>query len=264
MTKTGKAVLASICAWLGLLIPSQPCLAETLRPADIWTDTKLYFTAPLRWDSADWLYFGGAAAAVAAAHQFDGNVRRHFATGPGSLNGGKDPNSLRDAAPAAVLAGGTWLFATLIDDSAGRVEAYTMVEAAAFSATTTTVLKYAAGRARPNEVSRVDNWRAGGSSFPSLHSSAAFAVGTVFAESGGDDYRWLRRFVGYGMAGATAYIRVRDNQHWLSDTIAGAAIGAATARFVLNRREARVRQLDVSVMPAQGGGVMFGVNWTLH
>ena len=245
-----------------MLTSSQPCFAETLRPADIWTDTKLYFTSPLRWDSIDWLYFGGAAAAVAAAHQFDGNVRRHFATGPGSINGGKDPNSLRDAAPAAVLAGGTWVIAALIGDSAGRVEAYTMLEAAALSSTTATVLKYAAGRSRPNEVSRVDNWRTGGSSFPSLHATAAFAVGTVFAESGDDDYRWFRRFVGYGIAAGTGYIRVRDNQHWLSDTVAGAALGAATARFTLHRREARTHQWDVSVMPAQGGGVMFGVNWS--
>jgi membrane-associated phospholipid phosphatase len=265
VTKTGKAFLATLCGVLGMLISSQPCLAETLRPADIWTDTKLYFTAPLRWDTTDWLYFGGAAAAVAAAHQYDGNVRRHFVTaGSSGLNGGKDPNSLRDAAPAAALVAGTWVIARLIDDSAGRVEAYTMLEAGAFSSITTTVLKYAAGRSRPNESTRVDNWRSGGGSFPSLHTTAAFAIGTVFAESGGDDYRWVRRFVGYGIAGATAYIRVKDNQHWLSDTIAGAAIGAATARFTLNRRDARAHKWDLSVMPAQDGGVMFGVNWTLQ
>jgi hypothetical protein len=28
-------------------------------------DTKLYFTAPLRWDQEDWLYFGGALAQLA-------------------------------------------------------------------------------------------------------------------------------------------------------------------------------------------------------
>jgi membrane-associated phospholipid phosphatase len=262
VTVTGKAILARICGLLCILISSQPCLAETLHTADLWTDAKLYFTAPIRWDAMDWLYFGGAVAAVGAAHQFDGNVRRHFATGPKALDG-KDPNSLRDAAPAAVLVAGTWLAANLFDDSAGRVEAYTMLEAAAFSSATATVFKYAAGRSRPDESARVDNWRSGGSSFPSLHATAAFAIGTVFAESGGDDYRWVRRFVGYGIAGATAYIRVHDNQHWLSDTIAGAAIGAATARFTLHRRDARAHRWDVSVMPAQGGGVTLGFNWTL-
>src|SRR5258708_23520138 len=77
-----------------------------------------------------------------------------------------------------------------------------MLEAAGFSAVTTEALKFAAGRARPNETTRVDDWRTGGSSFPSLHVSAAFAIGTVLAESGGDEYRWVRRTLGYGMAGA--------------------------------------------------------------
>lgn len=262
MTMTGKAILAALTGMLSMLVASQPCLAETLNAADIWTDAKLYVTAPARWDVADWLYFGGAVAAVGAAHQFDGNVHRHFATGPDTLNG-KDTHSLRDAAPAAVLVAGTWVAAKLIDDSAGRVEAYTMLEAAAFSSVTATVFKYAAGRSRPNESTRVDNWRSGGSSFPSLHSTAAFAIGTVFAESGSDDYRWLRRAVGYGVAGATAYVRLHDNQHWLSDVVAGAAIGAATARFTLNRRDARARKWDVSVTPADGGGVIFGFNVSL-
>jgi membrane-associated phospholipid phosphatase len=265
VTKTGKAFLATLCGLLGMLISSQPCLAEDLHPADIWTDTKLYFTAPLRWDTTDWLYFGGAVAAVAAAHQYDGNVRRHFVTGGSSgLNGGKDPNSLRDAAPTAALVAGTWAVGTLLGDSAGRVEAYTMLEAGAFSSVTAYMLKYAAARSRPNQTTRVDQWRSGGSSFPSLHTTAAFAMCTVFAESGGEEYRWIRRFLGYGIAGATAYIRVKDNQHWLSDTVAGAAIGAATARFTLNRRDFRAHQLDISVAPGQGGGVMFGVNWTLQ
>jgi membrane-associated phospholipid phosphatase len=95
-----------------------------------------------------------------------------------------------------------------------------------------------------------------------LHTTAAFAIGTVFAESGGDEYRWARRFIGYGIAGGIAYTRLHDNQHWLSDTVAGAALGAATARFTLNRREARAHRWDVSLMPAQGGGVMLGLNWT--
>jgi hypothetical protein len=32
-----------------------------------------------------------------------------------------------------------------------------------------------------------------------------------------------------------------ENVHWLSDSVAGAALGIATARFVLNRQEAQDR-----------------------
>lgn len=263
MTTLKKAILIATCSGLCAGLSPQACMAESLGPADVWTDAKLYFTAPIRWDTADWLYFGGTLAAIGAAHQYDGNVRRHFA-GPNAPLDGKDKNSVRDAIPAAAVTVGTWVFASLIDDSAGRTEAYTMLEAAGFSAITTTGLKYAAGRSRPNQTTRVDDWRSGGSSFPSLHTSAAFAIGTVLAESGGEDYRWARRVLGYGMAGATAYIRLHDNSHWLSDTVAGAAIGIATARFTLNRREARAHKWDVSIGPAEGHGVSFSFQMNMQ
>ncbi len=253
---------AIICCALTLLAAS-PSQAESLGLDDVWTDTKLYFTAPARWDLTDWLYFGGALGAIAAAHQFDGKVRRHFAT-PNQPLDGKDPHSLRDAAPAAIAVAGTWLFATVAGDSSGHVEAYSMVEAAALSSVTAEAFKFAAGRRRPNETTRVDDWRASGSSFPSLHATAAFAIGTVLAESGGDDFRWARRVLGYGIAGGTAYLRLHDTQHWLSDTVAGAALGAATGVFVLNRREERAHKWDVSVVPASGGGVMVGFNTVLN
>lgn len=258
-----KAIVAIILGTVTVLAVPQPCRADTLSPGDVWTDTKLYFTAPIRWDTADWLYFGAAVGAIGAAHQFDGNVRRHFTTPTTPLDG-KDTHSVRDAAPAAIAVAGTWVFATLVDDSAGRVEAYTMLEAGALSSITATAFKYAAGRKRPNETTRVDEWRSGGSSFPSLHTTAAFAIGTVLAESGGEDYRWMRRFLGYGIGLGTAYIRLHDNQHWLSDTVAGAAIGTATGLFTVNRRSERVHKWDISVVPMPGGGVSIGFNATLQ
>jgi membrane-associated phospholipid phosphatase len=259
-----NGLCASIVVALALLAAAGSCRAENFAVRDVLDDAKLYFTAPIRWDTKDWLYFGGALAAIGVAHEYDGDVRRHFAVGARAALNGKDKNSLRDAVPAAAAVAGTWLFANFVDESPGRVEAYTMLEAAGFSAVTTEALKFAAGRARPNEATRVDTWRTGGSSFPSLHASAAFAIGTVLAESGGDGYRWVRRVLGYGLAGGTAYLRVRDNVHWMSDTVAGAAIGIATAHFTMNRREVRARQWDVSVAPMDGGGTMVMFSMALH
>jgi membrane-associated phospholipid phosphatase len=95
-------------------------------------------------------------------------------------------------------------------------------------------------------------WRQGSDSFPSVHASAAFAIGTVFAESGNDEYRWIRRILGYGIAAGTAYIRVRENVHWLSDTVAGSALGIATARFVLNRQGGE-RDASLQFQPVKNG-----------
>jgi PAP2 superfamily len=205
-------------------------------------DTKLYFTSPLRWDEEDWLYFGGALAAIGAAHSFDAQVRDHFATGSKAiLNGGQDENSLRDAVPTVALIAGTGLYAAALGDRDGYRETWSLIEAGAFSGATAEVLGYAIGRERPDATTSPNEWGKGGDSFPSLHTTVAFAVGTVFAESGNDEYRWIRRIIGYGVASATAYVRTSENVHWLSDSVAGAALGIATARFVLNRQGAQDR-----------------------
>jgi membrane-associated phospholipid phosphatase len=234
--------------------------ADDFTLGDVLGDAKLYFTAPIRWDGSDWLYFGGSLAAIAVAHDFDGRVRDHFAPAGAAGVTGTDKNSIRDAIPAASMVVGTWLVSEVTDDSFANTEAYTMLEAAGFSAITATALKYAAGRERPDATTDVNAWRAGGSSFPSLHATAAFAIGTVFAESGSDDYRWLRRALGYGMASATAYLRVHGNQHWLSDTVAGAALGIASGRFSTQRRLQRLHDWNLSVTPSQYGGLKLTFN----
>ena len=248
---------------LTLLLPGA-VMAESADSPRLWDDTKAFVTAPMRWDARDWLVAGGALALVGASHALDGRVRAHFAVGEQALFDGKDPHSLRDAVPAAAIVAGTFAYAWWIDDSRGVNESFNMLEAAGFSAVSTELLKFAAGRERPNETTDQNAWRKSGSSFPSLHSSAAFAIGTVFAESGSDEYRWVRRFIGYGMAGATAYVRMKDNVHWLSDTVAGAAIGIAPARFVLNRRESPASAGQWSVAPGQRGGMMLSYTVPLH
>jgi membrane-associated phospholipid phosphatase len=240
------------CAVVGLF-PVEGHAADSLLDTTL-EDTKLYFTSPLRWDEEDWLYFGGALVAIGAAHSFDARVRDHFATGSKAvLNGGEDKNSLRDAAPTVALIAGTGLYAAFIDDRDGYRETWALVEAGAFSGATAEVLGYATGRERPDATTSPNEWGKGGDSFPSLHTTVAFAVGTVFAESGNDDYRWIRRIIGYGVATATGYVRTSENVHWLSDSVAGAALGIATARFVLNRQGAQDNRGSVQFQPVKNG-----------
>lgn len=236
-------------------------MAEDFSLPGAWRDTELYFTAPLRWDTQDWVLLGGTVAAVAAAHQFDGKVRDHFGGKSPVLNG-KDTHSTRDAEPAAALVAGTFGVALLVDSQDGRNEAYRMLEAAALSGITAEGLKYAAGRARPNETLRVDDWRKGGSSFPSLHATAAWAIGTVFAESGSDDYRWVRRLLGYGVASFTAYERLHGNVHWFSDVVAGSALGLSTGVFVLNRQIFHSNDVAFNVAPTEVGGISIQLTYT--
>jgi membrane-associated phospholipid phosphatase len=79
------------------------------------------------------------------------------------------------------------------------------------------------GRARPYEnlgTSHFDGFRpeSVGSGFASNHVAIAFALATPFAQR--HDMPWL-----YAAAGLSALGRLQQRDHWLSDTVAGAAMG---------------------------------------
>ena len=254
-----QAVL-SLLALLAGLLASRPGSAQMLEPGAALEDAGLYFTAPLRWDQKDWLYFATTMAAVAVTHEFDDDIRDHFVDDPEAAIGVENDNGTRDALPTVALLAGTWAYAAMIGSQDGYYETGTMLEAGVLTAASTLLFKYSFGRERPYDTLDVDSWFAGGDSFPSGHASLSFAVGTVFAESGSDRYRWLRRILGYGVAGATSYVRVRDNAHWASDVVAGAALGFATAQFTMNRRDLNHRRSTTTVVPVEGGLML---SWSL-
>lgn len=223
--------------------------------ADTLGDAKAYFTAPLHWDTRDWEFFGGALAAIAVSHHYDTQARTHFERDSKSPLGPKESGEVTDVLPSAALLVGTWGYAGLIDNHAGESEAWNMFESSGLSLVSAYALKYIIRRPGPDSTTDPNRFFTGGSSFPSEHATLAFAVGTVLAESGNPEYRWVRRVIGYGVGFGTAYLRLRHNAHWLSDTVAGGALGMATAHFVMNRGAERGedRDSELSLVPVQGG-----------
>ena len=239
--------------------PQPPVPAEPQTDTHAQTllmDAKAYFTAPLRWDASDWGWFAGSLAAIGAAHHYDTQVRTHFIKTEGPTVGSKSYD-VQDALPAVAALGATWVWAGFTDSSAGHREAWAMLEAATLSTVTTTALKFTIRREDPYQTSDPNEWgKSGGASFPSLHASAAFAIGTVLAESGSDEVRWIRRLLGYGLGAGTAYLRLKHNQHWLSDTVAGAAVGISSAHFVMNRHEPGKSESVLGLVPVPGGAML--------
>ena len=249
-----RALLASILFVCSSIACSAEGIDDTEQSKGLLKDIRLYFTSPLRWDSKDWLLVGGAVATVGIAHHYDEDARAHFVRN--GISSTASSHELDDALPAAAALAGTWLAATLWRDSSGYREFWAMTESAALSGVTAYALKFAAGRQRPSETADPNSWRHGGDSFPSLHTTTAFAIGTVLAESGNEDYRWVRRTLGYGIGIVTAYQRVKHNRHWLSDTVAGAALGASTAYFVIDRHSTHAAghpTSEFAFVPIDGG-----------
>jgi membrane-associated phospholipid phosphatase len=80
-------------------------------------------------------------------------------------------------------------------------------------------LKFSVQRTRPDGSSF---------SFPSGHAATAFASATVLQRHFG----WKAGIPAYAVASYVATSRIRDNRHYLSDVVFGAAIGMVAGRTV--------------------------------
>ena len=231
---------------------------EAPPPSGLAHDAALYFTAPLHWNGTEWAWFAGALAAIAGSHHYDTQVYTHFTKGltPTEI-ANINSNDLQDALPSVAVFLGTWGFAAWTSDPSGHREAWSMLEAAGLSTVNAYALKFIIRREGPYQTSDPNEWfKSGGRSFPSEHATASFAIGTVLAEAGSDDYRWLRRVLGYGLGIGTSYLRLKHNAHWLSDTVAGGALGMASAQFTLNHQYRNAAGSNFALVPVPGGAML--------
>ena len=188
---------------------------------------------------------------MSLAYQYDDRVRAHYAN-----DGKANYHEVIDTLPTAAVFGGMWFAAKLAHNEEARNEVAAMRRAIVVETVGVEVLKVAFRRKRPGPGVSRDGWGDGGLSFPSGHTAAAFAVGTVLAESGDDKQRWWRRVIGYSLGVGVGFQRVNHDAHWLSDTVAGAAMGIWAAKFVMNRRENALLNGTVSLAPLDGGAML--------
>jgi membrane-associated phospholipid phosphatase len=81
----------------------------------------------------------------------------------------------------------------------------------------------------------------GGSSFPSGHSTQAWALATVVASEYGN-IRWVP-YVSYGYAALVSTSRVLAQQHFTSDVFVGGAIGFFIGRYVVRTQRSHREHL---------------------
>jgi membrane-associated phospholipid phosphatase len=143
-------------------------------------------------------------------------------------------NALGDPRYLIPAFGGVYLMSQLTGDQTLGRAALHAGEAALLAGGLATALKFAIGRGRPGQSGDADGFRpfSGWNSFPSGHTTLAFAVATAIADETPD--RWSDIAL-YGAAAATAFARVNDDRHWASDVLAGALVGHLSARWLSRR-----------------------------
>jgi hypothetical protein len=102
-------------------------------------------------------------------------------------------------------------------------------------------LKGITQRGRPRSGTDRSEFFEGGTSFPSGHTIGAFTTATIIA----DEYHGNRKvaIAAYGLATAVGLARFTGENHYLSDILAGGAIGFGIGQYVYHTRHHEKRDL---------------------
>jgi membrane-associated phospholipid phosphatase len=216
------------------------------------SNLKQAFTKPFHMTGQDWKTFGKFALITGAVAFADESIQNY------ALDLRDHNKGLRDISRQITNFGGPYEGYTL-----GALGAYGFIFNNKKMQTTTllalqsyitgaaveSVLKFVTGRQRPNaidahsviaeptfhgpfKVSRDAGGNKLSNSFPSGHTTVAFAAATVYALEY-KDKPWVPVLC-YTSASLIGLSRITENKHWATDVLVGAALGYLTGKQVVN------------------------------
>lgn len=197
-------------------------------------------TSPLRWSASDVRRLAGGVVMLGALSSADDAgrslMRRNRSDGLSSA--AREIERLGTIENYAVL-GGFWVVGVVTgDDRARHVAAEGLASSVVAAALITPSLQRIAGRVRPRHDALPHTFHAfsGNISFPSGHTTQAFAVASVIAT----EYPHpLVQVAAYGAAAGVAASRMYHDAHFASDVVAAALIGTVVGRAVARYGQAR-------------------------
>jgi hypothetical protein len=199
--------------------------------------------SPIHFDNNDLIMLGIVTTATAASFSIDNKIRN------GMINSRNRPMdkitniSEKFGRPfyGTILSGLLYGSGLVFSDNYTRKTGQMLAEAILINGLYTQLLKVTFGRARPftgEGKSEIDlfefEFESEDNSFPSGHSSTAFAIATVLSERIENIYASIAL---YSLASLTAYQRVYSDVHWFSDTLMGAALGTLIGLKIVRLNE---------------------------
>ena len=253
MTNTGKAFGCALL--LSLACTAQAADSAPSYPALLADDVKHIVTAPARWEKTQWQNLGWAALAVAGtAAVVDRPLRDAMRRQSGNSNFMNKVERF-GAEYSAGLLGGFYLAGALGDNAKAMAVAQDGLAASLIaSGIVTPALKYVTGRSRPRENAGIAHFKpfSGATSFPSGHTTQAFAVASVV--SAHYEENWIK-CSSYSVAGLVGVARSYHDAHFASDVLAGALIGTLVGQSVVSHNQSR-RSGKLVLLPEAAPGLL--------
>jgi len=201
-----------------------------------FSDTRDYFVAPFKWKSKQLALYGGVLAAGVTVYYADDWI--HKQVGVPNLNqqeGIKYGLSyFGNGFYTMPLMAGMFIFGLSCKKELPFQTAMMGVKSFVISTVLTRAIKYSFNRSRPNESRGSQFW--GGPfnifslSFPSGHTTGAFAVASVLAKNYAHK-KWIP-ITSYVLASGVGLSRIWTKNHWASDVVFGALIGWSVGTVV--------------------------------
>jgi membrane-associated phospholipid phosphatase len=254
--------LVFCCVSTLLLCLTQPVYADDSAPSYpnlVIEDVKHVIASPSRWDDQDWRDAGWASLAVVGTsilidRPWRDEMRRHTPN--------NNPFMRQVERFGAQYAAGTvgifFLSGTLGGNETSLEVAQDAVSASLIaSGIITPTIKIIAGRQRPRDNAGIYNFKPfsnSNSSFPSGHTTEAFALASVIANH--YEETWVT-CAAYSIASLVGIARTYHDAHFASDVVAGAMIGTLTGKSVVTYNRQR-RAEKIALLPDVAPG-MIGV-----
>ncbi len=219
-------------------------------------DVREVFRSPENWHRGEWALFGTEVAAVVAVGAFDESLQRDVRRSTSSSEDklAKDFRTFGNYGSFEVL-GGFYLAGLFAHDKKAQETCLDGLFASGIAGgLVSPFLKLAVGRNRPNADKGAYSFHPFGIhqvSFPSGEATQAFAVASVISTQYPNP---VVEFLSYATATLTAWGRVRENGHWVSDTLAGAFIGFHIGRRVVHINQRLRARVAAVPFVAPGGG----------
>ena len=247
---TNRIILTLIIISVSLnsrLLGQENCINDTVHTSvfqDInhgLNDGIRLIKSPSHFTSEDWIYAGSLAGLTAGSFFIDESIRKTVAKNHNSTmdNITEIGHKYGNAGYVIILSGAAYFTGKLIKNNDISETSRMILETLAYAGIISTALKYIAGRARPytgNGAFDFFNFKLNNDyfSFPSGHSTTAFAVSSVLAAKINNIYASIAL---YGLAGLTMYQRIYGDDHWFSDTFIGAAISTVIGNAIVKINE---------------------------
>ncbi|MBI4809288.1 MAG: phosphatase PAP2 family protein [Nitrosomonadales bacterium] len=230
--------------------------AELSYPEILLDDVKHVVTAPTRWENVEWHKAGLATlAVVGTALAIDRPLRDEMRRHSGDNTFITQVERFGSQYSAGVV-GGFYVFGALTDDETSIQIAQDGIAASLIaSGIVTPAIKLVSGRSRPRADEGIYHFKPfseTNSSFPSGHTTEAFALASVVANH--YDKTWVS-YTSYSIAGLVGFARTYHHAHFASDVLAGAMIGTLVGKSVV-AHNADLRSGKLLLLPDVGRGLI--------